>query len=210
MFVDAVVVAGDSSGTHVDSGSDLRIAKVAEVIGLGAFTQANFLGFTEVADVRAFADLALGPQMGVRTDKRAVRDLGAIEDAAVAQENFVAERGVLYDGEGTDAAFGADARVAEKLHEGLEDGVGTDLYGGVDNAGVWTKDGDAVRHETFRRGQPHGGIEVHHLGDRVGAKHFVNAVGFDGDDTFFIGYQHCIDIREVELDMRELISGAVS
>ena len=77
MLVDAVVVAGDGAGADVDAGADDGVAEVGEVVGLGAFAERGFLGFDEVADVGAFADVALGAEVGVGAEDGAVGDLGA-------------------------------------------------------------------------------------------------------------------------------------
>ena len=85
--------------------------------------------------------------------------------------------GVLDDGVGADAAVGADGGGAEELDVGLDDGVGADGDFGVDDAGFGAEDGDARGHEAAGGGEAHGGVEVHHLGDGVGAEDFVDAVG---------------------------------
>ena len=88
---------------------------------------------------------------------------------------------------------------AQELDVGLDDGVGADADLGVDDAGLGAEDGDALGHEALCRVQAHGGVEVHHLGDGVGAEDFVDALGLDGDDAFAVGDQHGGDVGEVEL-----------
>ncbi len=70
---------------------------------------------------------------------------------------------------------------------------------GVDDAGVGAEDGDALGHEAAGGGEAHGGVEVHHLGDGVGAEDLVDAVGLDGDDACAVGDEHGGDVGEVEL-----------
>jgi hypothetical protein len=65
VLVDAVVVAGDRSGTDVDTFSDFGVAEIGQVIRLGALAQLDFLSFDEVADMSAFADFAAGAQVGI-------------------------------------------------------------------------------------------------------------------------------------------------
>ncbi len=48
-------------------------------------------------------------------------------------------------------------------------------------------------------GEAHGCVEVHHLGDGVGAEDFVDGVCLDGDDSLAFGYEHGGDVGEVEL-----------
>ncbi len=88
---------------------------------------------------------------------------------------------------------------AEELDVGLDDGVGADVDLGVDDAGFGAEDGDALGHEAAGGGEAHGGVEVHHLGDGVGAEDFVDAVGFDGDDALAFGDEQGGDVGEVEL-----------
>ncbi len=82
---------------------------------------------------------------------------------------------------------------------GLDDGVGADGNLGVDDAGFGAEDGDACGHETLCGREAHGGVEVHHLGDGVGAEDLVDTVGFDGYDALAFGDEHGGDVGEVEL-----------
>ena len=70
---------------------------------------------------------------------------------------------------------------------------------GVDDAGFGAEDGDAGGHEAACGGEAHGGVEMHHLGDGVGAEDFVDGVGLDGDDALAFGDEHGGDVGEVEL-----------
>jgi hypothetical protein len=199
VLVDAVVVAGDDSGADVDVGSDDGVAEVVQVICLGALAERGFLGFDEVAYVGAFADAAFGAKMGVGTEDGVVGDLGGVENASVAYGDVVAELRILDDGVGADAGVTANGGFAEELDEGLDDGVGPDVDFGVDDAGLGSEDRDASGHQTLCRREAHGRIEVHHLGDGVGAEDFVDGVSFDGDDAFAFGDEHGGDVGEVEL-----------
>jgi len=49
----AIVIAGNCPGSDVGSAADVRVAKVAEMHGLGAFSQDGVLEFDEIADMRA-------------------------------------------------------------------------------------------------------------------------------------------------------------
>ena len=199
VLVHTVVVAGDGAGTDVDACADGGVAEVAQVIHLAARSEPRLFGFAEVTDMRRFADVAFRPKVGVGAEDGARADGGLGEDAAVADGDVVREGGGLDDGEGADAALLPDAGAPEQLHEGFEDGVGADLHGGVDDAGFRAEDGDALGHEPACRAEAHGGIEVHHFGDGVGAENLVDAVGLDGDDALAVGDQHGRDVGEVEL-----------
>ena len=45
-------------------------------------------------------------------------------------------------------------------------------------------------------------VEVHHLGDGVGAQHLVHARGLERDDALAVGHQQGCDVRQVELAVR--------
>jgi hypothetical protein len=57
VFVDAIVVAGDSPRPDVHTFADLGVPQIAQVIRLGAFAQPSFLGLNEIAHVGVFTDL---------------------------------------------------------------------------------------------------------------------------------------------------------
>ena len=98
------------------------------------------------------------------------------------------------------SAVGAHFRVAQNLNVGFDDGVGADVDLGVDDTGFGTEDGDALGHEAAGGGEAHGGVEVHHFFDGVGAEDLVDgAGGFEGDDTLVVGDEQGGDVGEVEL-----------
>ena len=139
----AVVVAGDGAGADVGGFADLGITDVGEMVGLRAFADAGFFHFDEVADVSLFADFAAGAEMDERADFSAIGDRGVFEYAGLADEDVVADSAVFNDGEGADAAAGADVGFAEELDEGLNDGFRSDFDIGIDDAGFGASDGDA-------------------------------------------------------------------
>ena len=94
---------------------------------------------------------------------------------------------------------GPIVRVAEELDEGLDDGVGGDGDGGIDDGGFGAEDGDAGGHELAGGGEAHGCVEVHHLGDGVGAEDLVDVGGDGGDDALVLGDEQGGDVSEVEL-----------
>ena len=65
-------------------------------------------------------------------------------------------------------------------------------------------------HQAACGGEAHGCVEVHHLGDGVGAENLVDAVGLDGDDALAVGDEHGGDVGEVELAVRVVVSRASS
>ncbi len=76
---------------------------------------------------------------------------------------------------------------------------GSTVTVGVDDAGLGAVDGDAGGHEAAGGGAAHGGVEVHHFDDGVGAEDLVDVVGLEGYDALAVGYEHGGDVGEVEL-----------
>src|SRR6185312_14732274 len=138
-----------------------------------------------------------------------VADVGLVEDAAVTYQHTIAYRRVLDDGVGADAAVRANARVAEELDKRLDHGVGSDFDSGIDDAGLGTEDGDSCGHQTTRRGGAHGSVEVHHLGDRIGAKHFIDSRSNSSDDALAFRDEKGSDVGEVELAAGVLVGEAL-
>ena len=86
------------------------------------------------------------------------------------------------------------------MDEGLEDRIRADLHLSIDDRSFRAEDGDALGHEAAGGGQAHGGVQVHHLLDGVGAQHFFSrAGGADGYDSFPVGGEQGGDIGEVQL-----------
>ena len=59
MFVRAVVVAGDRSGTHVDAFADRRITDVGQMIDLAARADAAFLDLDKIAELGAVREFGI-------------------------------------------------------------------------------------------------------------------------------------------------------
>ena len=59
-LIRAVIVTGDSTSADIHVGANLRIAQIGKMTCLGAFAEASFLHFNEVADVRLLRQLAAG------------------------------------------------------------------------------------------------------------------------------------------------------
>ena len=99
-------------------------------------------------------------------------------------------------------ALRADARRAQKLDVRLDHRVRPDGDLGVDDASVGAVDGDSLGHQAACVGGAHGRIQVHHLGDGVGAQHLVHALGLQGHDALAVGHQQGCHVRQVELAVR--------
>ena len=83
-----------------------------------------------------------------------------------------ADFGILNHGVRANAAAGADARTAENLNEGLDDGVGGDFDVAVDHAGCGIKDGNAFGHEFLALAHAHLVIDEREFSASIGAEYF--------------------------------------
>src|SRR5690606_6723186 len=77
----AVVVAGDRARADVRPGADLGIAEVAQVTGLGAFTQHRVLDLDEVADPGPRPQFGPRSQPGERAHRGALAHFAPLEVA---------------------------------------------------------------------------------------------------------------------------------
>ena len=74
-FSHSVIVTGDGAGADVHAFADLRIAEVAEMIGLRTFTLFGFLDFDEISDLRPFAHDDMRTEVGEWSQRRIVFNL---------------------------------------------------------------------------------------------------------------------------------------
>src|SRR5690349_18294437 len=116
IFAKAVVITSDGAGAYIHPFAHFRIAQVAQVLRLGALAQLQLLALHKIAHVRAFRNLAAGPQMCVRTQHRARPDAGIVHHAAIADEHTVSQFTIDDHAVGANAAFGADARSALQVN----------------------------------------------------------------------------------------------
>ena len=100
---------------------------------------------------------------------------------------------------GPDGRVGANACLAEQLHEGLDDGVRVDFDFGVDDAGFGPVDGDTGCHEPPRCGHAHGCVKGDEFGDGVRTEDFGGIFGLDGDDALALFAQDAGHVGEIEL-----------
>ena len=134
VLVDSIVVAGDGAGADVDPCADFGIAQIGEMVGFGSLAQLDLLGLDKIANVRTLSNIAAGAQMGIRAEDSVAFDAGAIENAAVADEDSIADFGISNHGIRPNAATGAYVRVAQNLNKRLEHGVRRNLNVTIDDA----------------------------------------------------------------------------
>ena len=87
MFVNAIVVAGDSSRADIYSGADNCISQITKMVSLGSISNSHFLSLNEVPDVSLFADVAPGANVGIGAKLCTIGYLGFGKDAAVAKRS---------------------------------------------------------------------------------------------------------------------------
>src|ERR1019366_5852638 len=177
VLIHAIVIGGDGARPDVHAFPNFGVTKLGEVVGLGTFAQPRLLGFHEVADVRAFANVAAGPQMRVRSELRAIAYYGIFQDAARPNQNAVADFAVGDDGVRPNAAVGADFGFANELHERLDHGVRADLDLGIDVARLGGKDGCAGQHQLAGLLIAKLGVQLRQFDPRVDPEYFTGVVG---------------------------------
>ncbi len=113
-----------------------------------------------------------------------------------------ADFGVANHGVGADAAGGADARLAENLHERFDHGVGGDFDIVIDHAGRGIKDGDAFGHELLALVHAHLMVDDGEFGAGVGAENFAGVFRFPDHDALSGFAQNSGHVGEVILAVR--------
>src|ERR1022692_4203637 len=201
VLVHAIVIAGDGARPDVDAFANLGVAKIGEVVGLGTFAQPRLLGLHEVADVRAFADVAPGPQMRIRSKVRAVAHHGIFQNAARPNQNPVADFAVGDDGVRANAAVGADLGLANELDERLDHGVRANLNVGIDVARLGTEDGRAGQHQLAGLLIAKLGVQFCQFDPRVDPEHFAGVGGGQRQHLFAGLDQQRYDVGQVVLVM---------
>lgn len=136
----AIVVAGDDASSDIRSVANRRVAKIAQVASLGAFAQSRFFHLNEVAHMRLLGHLAAWTQMRKGSNSCIRVDDGIADDAMVAQENPIAERGILQNAARSDQAVNPDARIAKQLYSWLDDRSCANLHPRRKNTLFWTKE----------------------------------------------------------------------
>src|SRR5664280_2745334 len=177
VLVHAIVIAGDGARPDVDAFANFGVAKIGEVVGLGTFAQPRLLGLHEVADVRAFANVAPGPQMRVRSELRAVAHHGIFQNAARPNQNSVADFAVGDDGVRPNTAVGADLGLANELDERLDHSVRANFNVGIDVARLGTEDGRAGQHQLAGLLIAKLGVQLRQFDPRVDPEHFAGVGG---------------------------------
>ena len=80
VLLNAVVVTGNGAGADVDPCSDLAVADVAEMVGLGALAQGRLFYFDKITDMHILIEAGTGADAGERADPVSGADLGVVDD----------------------------------------------------------------------------------------------------------------------------------
>ena len=100
----------------------------------------------------------------------------------------------------------ADARAAQQLHAGLEDGVGADGDVGIHEHGFGQLDGDARVHQRGALAAAEDQVHFGQIGARVAAEDFVGIGGDLREHGFALFAQQRDGVGEIQLAM--LVVGA--
>src|SRR5690606_15714990 len=199
VLVGAVVVAGDGARADVGARTDLGIAQVAQVTGLGALAEHRVLQLDEVADVGLFAQHGARAQAGERTTVGALADLRAFQVRIGLDDGAGAKHGIL------------DHAVRADLHVVLDDDLAFEDHVDVDQH-VATHTGLAAQVETRRIDQRHAlghqpargtalvvALQLGELDAVVGAQYFHLVGGLYGGDAQAVGHGHGDHVGQVVL-----------
>src|SRR5437667_7733606 len=91
VLVVPVIVARDGARTDIDAAADLRVAEVAQVVGLGARAQLRLLQFHEIPHLRPALDDRPRPQVRERADRALRFQPAPFDHAAVQHRDTVSE-----------------------------------------------------------------------------------------------------------------------
>jgi hypothetical protein len=79
MLVDAVIIAGDGAGTHVDSRTNLTIPHVAQMIDFAAAGNLGLFEFHEIAHVDRLRQLRIRSNAGKGSDTTPFTNFGTLD-----------------------------------------------------------------------------------------------------------------------------------
>src|ERR1700730_12971503 len=89
VLFDSVVIAEDGAGTDIGALADAAVADIGKVISLGALAELRRFYFYEIADARALANHGAGTEPREWSDRRARRDMRALEMGKRADRRLV-------------------------------------------------------------------------------------------------------------------------
>src|SRR6185437_7696453 len=92
MLGGAVIITGDGAGANIGAGTDVRVADISQVIGLGAGLDLSFLYLDEIADMHVGTEIGAGAQPGKRSDAGALADVSAFQMRERADRRAVGDR----------------------------------------------------------------------------------------------------------------------
>src|ERR1700730_3557501 len=92
MLGDAVVIAGDRSGTDIGAGADACITDIAQILGLVAGLDRRLLDLDEISDVYVLLQPRARTQSRIGSDRRALADMSPFEMREGADHGVVLDR----------------------------------------------------------------------------------------------------------------------
>ena len=120
MLVYAIIIAGNGACTDIYLFTDLGIAKIGQVIGLGILAQHDVLGFNKIADLGVFLQHGTGPQAGVWAH------FTVNANGSILQNTVGLDDGIVRDRTVDNHTIGSDLDVVTQRHLAFEHTVDID------------------------------------------------------------------------------------
>src|SRR5207244_1131289 len=181
--------------------SDLGVAQIREVHGLGAFADGAFLELDEIADARAGFQVIVRSQPRKRPNNDAVVEPAFCHNAMGLDGHVVAEDGVGEYAAGSNGAVRADFGFAQQLHSGFNDGVFARGHVRIDQHRLRQLDSDTANHQLAPLSLSEYAVDFGKVRTCVAAKHFARVGGHLCQDGLALGVEHADGVRQVEFAM---------
>ncbi len=117
------------------------------MIRLRPLPQLRLFQLDEVADVRAFADVGVGPNLRERADLRRAGNARLADDAEIVDDHAIAQRRVDDPDAGVNLAATADDRLPFEVDARVQDRVGADDHVGLNPGGGGVENRDPGGHQ---------------------------------------------------------------
>ena len=146
MLADAVIVAGDRAGAHIDLTSNFSVSQVAQVGSCGPFSNPRLLDLHEASDAGFRPDKSVISQMSKRAYPGVFSNAAVAYHRALVNHDFLVENGVFQVAEAVDHAAGADFGLSFQKNTGINDRIWREFDRFVDVNGGRIQNGYSFKH----------------------------------------------------------------